>query len=75
MRLVAPGARPSAQPRKRWRRIDLLPETSLLTEYGGSAVLIGAEVNFAIESTDRHQAEFSKKKRALEQALEQQNAA
>lgn len=37
----------------------------------GFAVLIGAEVNFAIESTDRHQAEFSKKKRALQQ----QNAA
>jgi hypothetical protein len=27
---------------KRWRRIDLLPGT-LLTEYGGSPVLIGAE--------------------------------
>jgi uncharacterized BrkB/YihY/UPF0761 family membrane protein len=41
----------------------------------GFAVLIGAEVNFAIESTDRHQAEFSKKKRALERALQQQSAA
>jgi hypothetical protein len=34
---------PPCEPRKRWRRIDLLPKTSVLPEYGGSPMLIGAE--------------------------------
>ena len=33
---------PPCEPRKRWRRIDLLPKTSVLPEYGGSPMLIGA---------------------------------
>jgi hypothetical protein len=34
---------PPCDPQKRWRRIDLLPGTSLLTEYSGSPVLVRAE--------------------------------